>query len=192
MQADMKIRKRSPRNREGVCKMLKKRCVVSKWVFAVFLFPALALYSVAGAQEVRKDTEYYIEEGMGHFKKGYYEALPNGRKTEAAEDLERAAVAFKRAIAKRKDSVQARRHLARVYYVQKRYLAAAEQYREVSILNPSDIDTHVITALAYTKAQKYTEAIEQLKTAKAWTTDQAVIQKLDGYIKKIEQERQSR
>ena len=172
--------------------MLEKRCLVFAWGFALFLFSAMSLYSGSGAQEAQKDAEYYVEEGMDLFKKAYYEDLPNGKRKEAADNFERAAVAFKRAIAIKKDSVQARRHLARVYYVQKRYLAAAEQYREVTILNPSDIDTHVITALAYTKAQRYAEAIEQLMTAKAWTRDKAVIQKLDGYIKKIEQESQPR
>jgi len=172
--------------------MLKKRCVVSKWVFAVFLFPALALYSVAGAQEVRKDAGYYIERGMGYFNKGYYDEIPKGKALEASQSLDRAIEEFKQAILVNKDSVQAHRNLARAYYVQKRYLEAALQYRKVTGLNPSDINTYVLTALAYTRVQKFAEAIEQLKTARTFTSDETVIQKLDDYIHKIEEEKRSR
>ena len=52
-----------------------------------------------------------------------------------------------------------------------------------------DIDTYVLTALAYTQIQRYDEAIEQLEIAKTFATDEAVIDKLSEYIEKVEQEK---
>ena len=172
--------------------MLKKNCLLFSLTLAVFVLSALAIYSRGDAQEVHKDAGYYNEKGMGYFNKGFYDGLPKGKKEEASQNFERAVTAFKEAIAINKNSVHAHRNLARVYYVQKRYLEAAEQYRKVTDLSPSDIDTYVITALAYTKVQRYAEAIEQLKIAKTFTADKAIIQKLDGYIAKVEQEKRLR
>ncbi len=172
--------------------MPKKKYLLFSLTLAAFLLSTLAIYSKSGAQEAHKDGEYYNEMGMGYFNKGYYDGLPKNKKEEASLNFERAITAFKEAIAIDKDCVQAHRNLARVYYVQKRYLEAAEQYQKVTDLTPSDMDIYVITALAYTKTQRYAEAIERLKTAKTFTADTAVIQKLDSYIKKIEQEKRLR
>lgn len=168
--------------------MLKKTYLLFPLMLAVCVLSALAIYSRGGAQEINKDAGYYNEKGMGYFNKGFYDVLPKGKKEEASQNFERSIIAFRKAIAINKNSVQAHRNLARVYYIQKRYLKAAEQYQKVTDLNPSDIDVYVLTALAYTKLQRYTEAIEQIKTAKTFTDDKAVIQKLDSYINKIEQE----
>jgi len=172
--------------------MLKKNCLLFLLTLAVFVLSFLAICSRGDAQEVHKDAGYYNEKGMVYFNKGFYEGLPKGKKEEASQNFERAVIAFKEAIAINKNSVYAHRNLARVYYVQKRYLEAAEQYRKVTDLSPSDIDTYVITALAYTKVQRYAEAIEQLRIAKTFTADETVIEKLDGYIAKVEQEKSPR
>ncbi|MBN2539780.1 MAG: tetratricopeptide repeat protein, partial [Deltaproteobacteria bacterium] len=178
--------------RKELFMMLKKTYLLFSLTVAAFLLSTLAMYSKTGAQDVQKDEGYYIEMGMGYFNKGYYDVLPKNRKDEASLYLEHAITAFKKAIAINKDCVQAHRNLARVYYVQKRYVEAAEQYQNVTDLSPSDIDTYVITALAYTKAQRYAEAIERLNIAKTFTADEAVIQKLDDYINKIEEEKRLR
>ena len=172
--------------------MLKKNCLLFSFTLAVFVLSALAIYSRGGAQEVHKDAAYYNEKGMGYFNKGYYDALPKRKKEEASQNFELAIIAFKKAISINKDCVQAHRNLARIYYVQKKYSEAAEQYQKVTDLRPSCIDAYVLTALAYTKMKRYAEAIERLKIAEAFTEDKAVIKKLNDYINKIEQEKLTR
>jgi 23S rRNA A2030 N6-methylase RlmJ len=56
---------------------------------------------------------------------------------------------------------------------------------------PSDIDAYVLTALAYTRVKQYEQAIERLTAAKGVTDDKAVLEKLDDYITRIEQEQRS-
>jgi len=143
------------------------------------------------AQELQKDAQYQNEKGIEYFNKGFYEALPKKKKEEASRYFEQAGAAFKKAIALNKSDVDAHRNLARVYYVQKRFSAAALEYLKVTDLVPTDIDAYVLSALAYTKAKDYEQAMAQLKTAKTFTADQAVIQKLDDYLSKIEQKKGS-
>jgi tetratricopeptide (TPR) repeat protein len=184
--------KNLPKNREGVFMMPKKKFLLLSLMFTVFILSAPVMNAGVEAQEVNKGERSYIERGMGYFNKGYYDEIPKGKALEASQSLDRAIEEFKQAILVNKDSVQAHRNLARAYYVQKRYLEAALQYRKVTDLNPSDINTYVLTALAYTRVQKFAEAIEQLKTARTFTSDETVIQKLDDYIHKIEEEKRPR
>ncbi len=168
--------------------MLKKPFVLFSVTFFALALLALAVCVKSDAQEVSKNELYYNKTGMSYFNKGYYNLIPENKKEEASQNFELAIKEFEKAIAINKNYVQAHRNLARVYYVQKKYLKAAEQYKKVTDLAPSDIDTYVITALAYINIQRYAVAKEQLKIAKTFTTDETVIQKLDGYTEKIEQE----
>lgn len=167
--------------------MLKKSSLLFSIVLSVLILSALAVCATSDAQEANKNEVYYNENGMSYFNKGYYELAPKNKKEKASQNYEFAVIEFKKAIAINKNCVQAHRNLARVYYVQKKYLKAAEQYKKVTDLIPSDIDTYVITALAYTNIQRYAEAIEQLEIAKTFTSNKTVIQKLDGYIEKLEE-----
>lgn len=167
--------------------MLKKKCLLFSLIAAVLVLSALTLCSMSSAQEIHKDAGYYNERGMDCFNRGFYDLLSKNRGEEAAQEFEQAVTAFKQAIVINKNNIQAHRNLARTYYAQKKYLMAAGQYRKVTDLNPSDIDAYVIAALAWTKMQQYAEAIEQLLLARTFTSDKAVIRKLDEYISKINQ-----
>jgi tetratricopeptide (TPR) repeat protein len=172
--------------------MLKKPFILFFVTFFALALLPLAVCVKSDAQEAGKDERYYNESGMSYFNKGYYKLMPQNNKDEASHNFKLAIKEFEKAIAINKNNVQAHRNLARTYYVQKEYLKAAEQYIRVTDLDPSDIDTYIITALAYTKIQRYAEAKEQLKIARTFTSDETVIDKLNGYIEKIEQEERLR
>ncbi|MBN1414528.1 MAG: tetratricopeptide repeat protein [Bacteroidales bacterium] len=172
-----------------ICK--KKLSFLSLALVALLLI-ILVIYKQGYAQDLEAYEAYYNELGLDHFNKGYYDALPKNKKDEASLYFEKAITAFKTAIAINKDCIQSHKNLGRVYYVQKKFIEAAEQYQKVTELNPSDIDAYVITALAYTRINRYDKAIEQLKIAKSFSSDKAVIQKIDDYINKIEQEKRMR
>jgi|LGVE01.1.fsa_nt_gb tetratricopeptide (TPR) repeat protein len=168
--------------------ILKKFFVLFSISCVTFALWTLAVCVKSDAQEVSKDEAYYNKNGISYFNKGYYKLMPKNNREEASQNFELAITEFKKAIAINRNYVQAHRNLGRVYYVQKKYIEAAEQYKKVIDLNPSDIDTYVIIALAYINIQKYAEAKEHLKIAKTFTTNERIIQQLDDYIEKIEEE----
>ena len=172
--------------------MLKK---ISLFFLVFIITSAFGGLTGYGAEDLGtgvSDEAYHNQKGLSHFKKGFYSLTPQHRKEEASQEYGLAIKEFQKAITLNKKSVQAHRNLARVYDVQKRYLEAAEEYKQVTDLEPMDIDTYVLTALAYTQIQRYDEAIEQLEIAKTFATDEAVIDKLSEYIEKVEQEKESR
>ena len=136
------------------------------------------------------DEAYYNQKGLSHFKNGFYNLTPKHQREEAKKEYELAIQEYKKALSVNPDYAKAHRNLARVYYVQKKYLKAAEHYKKLTYLNPYDIDAYVLTALAYAEAQKYSEAKEELKNAKNMTTDPIIQNKINDYIKKIDNQGQ--
>lgn len=175
----------------GVVMMSGKARLVFSLTFVFYILPSLLIIPGIPAQEPHKDAQYQNEKGIEYFNKGFYEALPKKKKEEASRYFEQAGAAFKKAIALNENDVEAHRNLARVYYVQKKFSASALEYRKVTFLVPTDIDAYVLAASAYTKAKDYDQAMVQLKTAKTLIADQAVIQKLDDYLGRIQQKKDS-
>jgi tetratricopeptide (TPR) repeat protein len=125
------------------------------------------------------------QQGVTHFKRGYYDMIPRGRKVEAQQEMARAEQAFMRAIEIDPDFTDAHRNLARLYYLQEKYDQAAIEYSHVLRLDPGDIDTYVQMAVVETELGNFEEALNHLEAAKKETEDEQVIQKLDNYIQKI-------
>jgi tetratricopeptide (TPR) repeat protein len=125
----------------------------------------------------RKGLEYYNE--------AFYQQLPNGKQREADGFFDLAVSEFKQAIASNPRYTDAHRNLARLYYVRKNFLQAADAYRTVTILDPKDIDAFVQLALSCTELDRFPEAIQALEAAKTHTNNPEVISKLDGYIEKL-------
>lgn len=169
----------------------KKIHLLFVWAAVACAFPTLSAFPNDRSTDSEAPARYHVERGNDYFNKGFYEALPKKKEDEASHHFEQAVSEFQKAIALDKDSVEAHRKLARVYYVQKRYLESAREYRKVTDLMPSDIDAYVLTALAYTRVKQYEQAIERLTAAKGVTDDKAVLEKLDDYITRIEQEQRS-
>lgn len=171
--------------------MLKKMLLILSMSLVLVTLVIAGLYDRCGAGEIKKDKEEvsHNKKGLDYFKKGFYELTPKNRTQEAARYYELAILELKKAIAINDKYVEAHRNLARVYYVQKKFGESAEEYKKVTLLDPYDIDTHVNLALAYAQMGNYDQAIERLEIAKNWTEDEAIIQKLNGYIEKLKQER---
>jgi tetratricopeptide (TPR) repeat protein len=126
-------------------------------------------------------------QGLIHFKQGYYDLTPKGRKTEAHEQLKLAEKAFRKAIDIDGDCIDAHRNLARLYYVQRKFSQAATAYAQVIRLAPKDIDTYVHMALAQIEMGNFGEAVRYLEAARNQTNDERIIQQLDSYIAKARQ-----
>jgi tetratricopeptide (TPR) repeat protein len=127
------------------------------------------------------------QQGLTHFKRGYYEMIPRGRKVEAQQEMARAEQAFIRAIEIDPDFTDAHRNLARLYYLQEKYDQAAIEYSHVLRFDPGDIDTYVQMAVVETELGNFEKAVNHLEAAKNETDDEQVIQKLNDYIQKIKE-----
>jgi len=151
---------------------------------AFFVF---STYEHGESQGTTQDEAYYNERGMSYFNEGFYNLTPKGREAEASQAYEKAITALKEAIAINENYVDAHRNLARVYYMQKRFSEAAQEYERVTALAPYDIDVYVKLASAYAKLHQYSEAIEQLEKAKTFTSENVVLNRLNDFIKRLEQ-----
>jgi len=129
--------------------------------------------------------------GLQYYNDAFYRHLPNGNKQEADRLFDLAVTEFKDAIASNPRNAAAYRNLARVYFVKKDFLQAADAFKSVTMLEPSDIDAYLQLAVSYTHIDKFAEAIRTLELAKMKTDDPRVIGKLDEYIRKIRERNQA-
>ncbi len=161
---------------------------MKKIITIVFLL--IWLPPVMCAEE--KEKVDHVERGKAYFKSGFYQLTPKHRQIEAKEQYIQAVKELKQAIAANPDDEVAYRYLARVYAVQKKPAEAATAYQKVIALNPWDVDTYVLAALALVESQQYNRAVKTLQAAKEYTDDNMVLLKIDGYIAKIEGYRNSK
>ena len=153
--------------------------------FLVLVVPAGILAGSGAVQAPNPEAVSANEKGMAHFRHGYYDLTPRGRKAEAHEELAQAEKAFLRAIKFNRDFLDAHRNLARLYHLQEKFEQAANEYAEVMRLDPDDIDNYVQMALVQTELGNFQEAIHYLETARQQTDDERIIRKLEVYIEKL-------
>ena len=125
------------------------------------------------------------QRGLSHFKRGYYEMIPRGRKAEAQQEMARAEQAFTRAIEIDPDFTDAHRNLARLYYLQEKFEQAEIEYAQVMRLDPGDIDNYVQMAVVKAELGEFQEAIHYLEAAKEQTAEENIFLRLDEYIQKL-------
>ena len=128
---------------------------------------------------------YYNQRGLEYFKKGFYDHAPKNQVTEAEKNYGFAIREFKLAISKDSSYTEAHLNLARVYYVQKNFENAAEEYKRVTELRPGDLDAYVNLALALIELKRTDEAIQALEQAKTQTSNPKVLSMFDTYIAKV-------
>jgi tetratricopeptide (TPR) repeat protein len=157
---------------------------ISSLMTAVFLLAASIVVAAAEPAQSEKASDHN-RKGLQYYDEAFYQQLPKGKQREADALFDMAVTEFKAAIAANPKSVAAHRNLARVLYLREDYVQAADAYRTVTILDPQDIDAHLLLALSYTQSDRFAEAVQTLETAKTMTDDPEVIGKLDGYIRKI-------
>jgi tetratricopeptide (TPR) repeat protein len=144
----------------------------------------LPLLPEVQAQQSGKEATHN-QKGLDYYNEAFYGRMPKGQQREADQAFDLALAEFRQAIALKPDYLEARKNLARLFWVRGKYAEAAESYRNVLKLAPGDIDTHVLLALAYCEMNQYQEAEKQLGIAKSRTSDPEAIRKLDGYTQKI-------
>ena len=123
------------------------------------LLCCLATSGVLQAQTAEELTS----RGLSHFNKAYYEATPSQNKPQMEIEYELAENAFRSAIQKRPDRVEAYLYLARTYYVQKKYSQAAETYRAALKVDPNQKAVYLKLASAQEKSGDYAGAIHTLQ-----------------------------
>jgi tetratricopeptide (TPR) repeat protein len=124
--------------------------------------------------------------GLDHFNKGFYEATPRGESAAAAEEYRLAEEAFQEAIHSNPDWVEPYLRLGRTYFVQQKYLQAAEVYQQALTITPQDKEIYTQWASALEKAGDYQGAVQVLQTLRAQETNEHAIAKLDEFIKRLQ------
>jgi tetratricopeptide (TPR) repeat protein len=163
--------------------MPKKNHVFLVILVIAVVFLVFPLGKQTKSEERDKDENYYNEKGLSYFNEGFYKHTPKHKQLEALKQYKEAIKAFKKAIAMNDNYVEAHLNLARVYYVQKRFPEAAAQYEiAIKLDQCNNIDTYVNLALVYMDLKEYDKAVETLEAAKACTSDEDIIKKLDSYI----------
>jgi tetratricopeptide (TPR) repeat protein len=150
-------------------------------VILAFLSPPGAFCQDRGAGE----AGYHNQRGVEYFKKGFYDHAPKNQVAESEMNYGLAIKEFQAAISRDSSYTDAHRNLARVYYVQKNFDGAAEEYKRVTELAPSDLDAYVNLALALIELKRPDEAIQALENAKQQTSDPKALDTLDTYIAKV-------
>lgn len=133
--------------------------------------------------EARPQT--HLQRGVAGFERGFYELLPKGRKAEADAAFAAAVIELELALEAEPANAQAHRTLARIHSVRKEPLAAAEHYRRLTEIDPFDLDSYVLAALALGEAGRFGEARTELERAKGRTADARALSLLDGYLAKL-------
>ena len=157
-------------------------------VIIVLFFAAHPFAKTGFAQTSMPEEKSYNENGLKHFKKGYYELAPKQQKSEAARQYGLAEEEFKKAIAIDEGYLEAHVNLARLYYIQKKYEKAEAEYRKVLALDPWNIDHYVNLAVTLTELGKFDEAMQILEEAKTRTTDAHALRQLDKYMDRINED----
>jgi tetratricopeptide (TPR) repeat protein len=124
--------------------------------------------------------------GLDHFNQAFYEATPRQERTKAAEEYRLAEQSFQAAISSQPDWVEPYLHLARTYFVQKKYRQAAEIYQKALTLAPQRREVYLPWASALEKAGDYQGAITVLQTLRTQETYEHAIAKLDEFIRQLQ------
>ena len=152
----------------------------------VFIVSALTAVAAPSPPQSAKESDHN-RKGLQYYNEAFYQQLPKGKQHEADGLFNLAVAEFEAAITANPRYSDAHRNLARIYYVRKDFLRAAEAYKAVTVLEPQDIDAHVQIALSYTQIERFADAVQQLEIAKTRTDNPEVIGKLNGYIRKIKE-----
>ena len=153
------------------------------WVRLLGMGIIMAMGVAAGAWA--QSAEELEAAGIAHFKKAYYEALPQKKAADAAEEFRRAEAAFRGAIKKKTQRVSAYLHLGRTLFVQEKYREAAEIYGAALKIDPGNKPVYLQLASAREMAGDKEGAVEALELLRAREEDPQAIQMIDGLIARM-------
>jgi tetratricopeptide (TPR) repeat protein len=163
-------------------KFIKSLLAIIAGTVILAFFPLLGAFS---QEQGEGHPGYYNQRGMEYFNKGFYDHGPKNQKLEADRNYGLAVKEFRAAIAKDPSYTEAHRNLARVYFLQKKFDGAAEEYQRVTELAPDELDAYVNLALALIELKRLDQAIQALEKAKRQTSDPKAMMTLDSYLSKV-------
>ena len=162
-------------------------------VLFVFLFAASALALAAaapqkdpaGSAKDRTPQATHLQRGLASFDQGFYELLPKSRRAEAEAAFAVAVRELGLALEAEPDNREAHRTLGRIYTLKQDHLQAAAHYRRLTEIDPYDIDSYALAALALAEAGRFGESRIEIERAKGRTADLRTLALLDGYLAKL-------
>jgi cytochrome c-type biogenesis protein CcmH/NrfG len=158
----------------------------------ILLVILLLAFSAAGKDLQAQTAQEFESRGLSHFKKAYYDAVPKKNTTLGEIEYGLAEKAFRQAIQKRPDRIEAYLYLGRTYFVQKKYAQAVETYRAALKVDPQKKQVYLKMASAQEMGGDYAGAIDSLMRLRDQETDERVLKILDEFIQKLETKAQSR
>jgi tetratricopeptide (TPR) repeat protein len=154
------------------------------------IFRMLALTVIVGigvtAQSWAQSAEELENAGLRHFKKGFYEHIPQKEAAKAAEEFQKAEAALRKAIEQNPDRASAYVHLGRTLFVQEKYREAAEMYGFALEIEPGNKPLYLQLASAQELAGNYRGAVATLWRLRDRETDPEALEKLDDLIERLE------
>lgn len=156
------------------------RKLISLILFSLFAF------SFTGSDSQAQSVEELESAGMQHYKKAHYNAIPQKNRAMADKEFALAENAFRKAIEKRPQRVNAYIHLGHTYSAQRKYAEAAETYRSALVIAPSQKRIWLRLAAVLEKKGDYPGAINALEALRALENDERAIHIIDDFIDKIE------
>jgi len=132
-----------------------------------------------------RDQASHLRQGIACFEQGFYEFLPKNKRAEAEMSFVAAMRELELVLETEPDNGQAHRTIARIHSIRRNHLAAAEHYQRLTEIDPYDVDSYVLAALALTEAGKFAEAGIELEKAKGRTSDPRALALLGGYLEKL-------
>ena len=152
----------------------------------------LLAFLAAGKNLQAQTAEDHVNRGLSHFGRAYYDAVPKKNTVQGEIEYGLAEKAFRQAIQKRPDWIEAYLYLARTYFVQKKYAQAAETYRAALKVDPLQKQIYLKMASAQEMGGDYAGAIDSLMRLRDQETDERSLRILDEFIQKLETKAQSR
>jgi cytochrome c-type biogenesis protein CcmH/NrfG len=126
------------------------------------------------------------KEGLKYFDNAFFRSVNQKGKAKSNVEFAHAEKAFKKAIEKNPNRVEPYLHLGRTFFVQKKYLQAAQVYRTALTIAPQKKKIYLKLASALEMAEDFEGAISALEELRHQETDPRVIQLLNDFISKIE------
>jgi len=150
------------------------------------ILAVLFIFLVDSTASVAQTAEELERNGLEHFRKAYYEAVPKKEKARATDEFDRAEKAFTQAIRKKPKRVEPYLHLGRSYFVQKKYRQAAQVYKNALSIDPFRKPTYLQLASACEMMGDYRAAADALKQLRTMEDDEEALLVLDEFISRME------
>jgi tetratricopeptide (TPR) repeat protein len=135
---------------------------------------------------IGQSPEDLEKEGLKYFDNAFFRSVNQKGKTRSNVEFARAEKAFKKAIEKNPSRVEPYLYLGRTFFVQKKYLQAAQVYRTAMTIAPQKKKIYLKLASALEMAEDFEGAISTLEELRQQETEPRAVRILNDFISKME------